>query len=108
MSEPERPSTVQSHTICAKVGCGHLYVTVSTQDDWPEVFLKLGKPGGCPSAFLQALARVCSFAMRAGVPKERIIHACKDISCPSPMWDGGEHNLSCPDAIARVLDKMEK
>lgn len=100
----ERPPMVRGYTLCKKTGCGKLYVTDNTEGEFKEVFLRLGKPGGCAAAFLQALARVSSFALRAGVPKERIVQACKGIGCPSPMWDGSVQHLSCPDAIAKALE----
>lgn len=102
MTRPNRP--IEGETPRAKTGCGFLYLTDNTKDEYKEVFLKLGKPGGCPRAFLQALGMAISLGLRAGVPKEDFIKAFKDIQCPSPMWDGGKQNLSCPDAIAKMLD----
>lgn len=100
-----RPEEVESITPRAKTGCGYLYLTVSTNADYEEVFLKLGKTGGCPAAFLQALAMVTSVAMRAGVPREKIVKILSGISCPNPCWDGSVHNLSCPDAVSKMLTK---
>lgn len=107
MSRPKRP--IEGETPRTKVGCGFLYLTHSTKDEeYKEVFFKLGKPGGCPAAFLQALGMVTSLALRAGVTKEKIIHQWKEIRCPSPMWDGRKQNLSCPDALARMLEEAEQ
>lgn len=103
MSRPNRP--IEGETIRTKVGCGYIYMTNNLKDEYPEVFLRLGKPGGCPRAFLQALGMAISLGSRAGVTKEDFIKAFKDISCPSPMWDGPKHNLSCLDAIAKMLEE---
>jgi hypothetical protein len=87
------------------VGCGFLYLTDNTKDEYQEVFFRLGKPGGCPAAFLQALWMIANLALRAGVEKDEIIKAWRDIGCPSPHWDGPNLNKSCPDAIARMLSE---
>jgi ribonucleoside-diphosphate reductase alpha chain len=97
-----------------KTGCGKIYVTDNTESDYPEIFIQMGKSGGCAQSFCQALARVASFAlrtgMRAGVPKEemkgRIIHAWKGIQCPSMAVSDGRKTLSCADAIAQVLEGL--
>lgn len=104
MSRPDRP--IEGRTPRTKTGCGYLYVTDNTSDEYKELFFRLGKPGGCPAVFLQALAIVTSLAIRAGVPKEKIVAGWKDICCPNPCWDGPKHNKSCPDAIARLLERL--
>lgn len=48
---------------------------------------------------------IVSLALRGPVTKEDIVKAFRDIQCPNPMWDGSKHNLSCPDAIAKVLEE---
>jgi hypothetical protein len=96
---------VRGETPRIKTGCGFLYVTDNTTSEYKEVVFKLGKTGGCAAALLQALAVVTSLALRAGVSKEKIMDKWKGIGCPSPIWDGGVQILSCPDAIAQVLQK---
>lgn len=103
MDRPDRP--IHGTTPRTKTGCGYLYLINNTKDDYKEVFFKLGKPGGCPQCFLQALGMVASLALRGQVTKEELIKAWKDIQCPNPMWDGTIHNLSCPDAIAKMLER---
>jgi ribonucleoside-diphosphate reductase alpha chain len=90
-----------------KTGCGFLYITDNTTSEYQEVFFKLGKTGGCAAALLQALAVVTSLALRAGVPKKKIMDKWKGIGCPNPMWDGPVQILSCPDAIAQALQDKE-
>lgn len=105
MARPDRP--ISGETPRSKTGCGYLYVIDNTKDEYKELFFRLGKPGGCPQCFLQALGMITSIAIRAGVPKEKVIEIFKEIQCPNPMWDGPKHNLSCPDAIAKMLEEAD-
>ena len=98
-----RPDQNEGETTRIKTGCGWLYITDCTESEYKEVFIRLGKTGGCAAAFLQALAISVSLGLRAGVPKERFIDLFKDIRCPTPCWYKGEQVLSCPDGIAKML-----
>jgi ribonucleoside-diphosphate reductase alpha chain len=100
----DRPDHNPGFTTVIATGCGKIYVTDNTDSDYPEIFVQMGKSGNCAQSFCQALARVASFSLRAGIPKERIIHAWKGIQCPSPTVSDGRKVLSCADAIAQVLE----
>jgi ribonucleoside-diphosphate reductase alpha chain len=96
-------------TVKKKTGCGNMYITSSTLPDYPEVFIRHGKTGGCQECWCQAMGRVISFTLRfrdatLEERRERVIHALKDIRCPNPMHDGNIQHLSCPDAIARAME----
>lgn len=103
-----RPQTLKGTTHRIKTGCGYLYITDNTDSDCAEIILRLGKPGCCPRAFLQAIAMTASVALRYGMPKEKLISQWKGIQCPSPMWSEGRQVLSCPDAVAQVLELTMK
>jgi ribonucleoside-diphosphate reductase alpha chain len=87
-------------------GCGTIYVTVGS-DEYGicEVFLTLGKSGGCAAAQLEAIGRLTSISLRAGIDIKSIIKQLRGIRCPSISWSGGKSILSCADAIASVLEK---
>ena len=53
----------------------------------------------------EANARLISLALRSGV-EVQIVTAGVGIRCPHPMWQDGKQVLSCPDAIAQVLESM--
>ena len=69
-----------------------------------EVFANLGKSGGSDSAYLQAIARLASMSLRAGVEPDQIVDQLRGIT-DEPAWDGGTLVRSAPDAIAIALNR---
>jgi ribonucleoside-diphosphate reductase alpha chain len=102
-----RPATTVGVTKRIDTGCGHLYVTINTDENGIcEVFTQMGKAGGCASAQLEAIARLISLALRSNVKVESIIKQLRSIRCPSPMWSKGKMILSCADGIANALEEF--
>ncbi len=101
-----RPETTQGITEKVAIGCGNLYITVN-YDDYGicEVFTNTGKAGGCPSQS-EATARLTSVALRSGINVKTIISQLRGIRCPSTIRQPGMKCTSCPDAIARVIEKV--
>lgn len=100
-----RPEIWPGETRRVRTGCGNLYVTVNRDGDGPaEVFMRMGKTGGCAAAQAEAVARLVSLALRSGVALPAVVKELRGIRCPSPAWgEEGGPVLSCPDAVARVL-----
>lgn len=88
-----------------KTGCGNAYVIVTHDDQGlAEVFMVLGKSGGCAAAQIEAICRIASLALRSGIDPTMIVKHLRDIQCPNPMpFPKEERTLSCADGIAKVL-----
>lgn len=101
-----RPAVTMGITEKVKIGCGNLYVTVNYDENGIcEVFTNTGRHGGCPSQS-EATARLVSIALRSGIDVQTIIGQLKGIRCPSTIRQPGMKVTSCPDAIARAIEKV--
>ena len=102
-----RPKITYGTTEKTKIGCGKLYITInSDQKGINEVFTTTGKGGGC-HAQSEAISRLASLALRSGVAIEEVVDQLRGIRCEAAMIRKDVHNLSCPDAIGRALEKYD-
>ncbi len=101
-----RPEITNGLTERVKIGCGNLYITVNYDDQGIcEVFTNTGRHGGCPSQS-EATSRLVSIALRSGIDIDTIVEQLKGIRCPSTIRQQGLKVTSCPDAIARAIQKV--
>jgi len=104
-----RPRVTVGRTIETKTGCGSLYVTINEDNEGiAEVFVQLGKSGGCAASQTEAIGRLLSVALRSWVNPEVLVKQLKGIRCPSIGFDSGEVITSCADGVAKVLEKWLK
>ncbi len=103
-----RPKVTIGTTEKTKIGCGKLYITInSDKKGINEVFTTTGKGGGC-HAQSEAISRLASLALRSGVAIEEVVDQLRGIRCEAAMIRKDVHNLSCPDAIGRALEKYDE
>ena len=70
-----------------------------------EVFTTIGKAGGCARVFRSQRPLDfpgTPFWSGSGADCQKQL---RGIRCPHPMWQDGKQVLSCPDAIAQVLEE---
>ena len=94
-------------TYYKRVACGHIYITVNRYQGRPvEVFMQSSKSGGC-SANTEALGRMASTMLRAGIDPDIVVDAVLGVKCAacSAIKGKGESidGLSCSDVMARVI-----
>ena len=102
----DRPEVLHGATYRIVTGCGNLYVTVNFEEDGRifEVFTQMGKAGGCASSQAEAIGRLVSTSLRAGVEAMALIEQLKGIRCHNSCLTDGKSVLSCSDALAQGLE----
>ena len=103
----KRPEVMVGKTYRMKTGYGNLYITINDDEDGKpfEVFATIGKSGGFFQEQSEAICRLSSLAMRAGIRVEEVISDLKGIRGPMPIFTEKGTVLSLPDAIGRVLEE---
>lgn len=103
----ERPDVVSGFTYKVKTGYGNIYITINNDENGNpfEVFATIGKTGGFFQEQSEAICRLISLSLRAGIKAENIIKNLKGIRGPMPIMTNRGTILSLPDAIAKVLEE---
>jgi len=100
-----RPEVMTGVTQRIGTGCGNLYVTINENGSGGpfELFAQIGKAGGCAASQTEAIGRLISLALRAGVDPRAVAKQLRGVRCPSPAWNQGEKVYSCADGIGQAL-----
>lgn len=106
-----RPESTAGHTERVVVGCGRkLFITVNEDEEGLfEVFMNVGKGGGCIASHTEALGRMISLSLRNYVEPDEIVEQLAGIRCPYIQWNKeGTPYTSCADAVAKVIAKYSE
>lgn len=81
-------------------GCGKIYITINQdfEGNAVEVFVRLGKAGGCGAATMEGVGRLISTALRSGSDPRDIMKTVKGIQCHRT-------GSSCLDCVGRILEE---
>ncbi|MCX7643352.1 MAG: ribonucleoside-diphosphate reductase, adenosylcobalamin-dependent, partial [Armatimonadetes bacterium] len=101
-----RPMVMVGKTYKLRTEMGNVYVTVNADEEGPqEVFVRLGKSGSSAMAFTEAIGRLISLALRAGVSPNAIVDQLSGIkSSSATRQENGTIVFSVPDAVAKALE----
>lgn len=102
-----RPDLMFGTTTRRRTSCGDLYLTVNRDEEEKpfEAFATMGKAGGCEGSFNEAIGRLISLCMRAGVTPREIVKQLIGIRCNKPFGIGPDKVLSCSDAVAKIFNQ---
>lgn len=107
----ERPELLSGFTLKARTACGPIYITINDDEDGKpfEVFVSMGKAGGCASAQEQALGRLLSWGLRSGAYLHEAAKQLRGIGCHlTPKDDETPIHLkkrACSDVVAIAIIK---
>ena len=73
-----------------------------------QLFLNLGKSGGCVNTFTEALGRVLSTALSSGIDPYLLAEQLQGITCPHTAFTDGVSVTSVPDALGKILAEYEQ
>ena len=100
-----RPTKTSGRTTKAKTGCGSQYVTINNDEVGAcEVFITLGKSGGCIGILNAVIGRLISLALRSGIEFAEILDDLDDMKCPK-SYEGAKSSPQCiADAINKYME----
>ena len=91
----------QGVTYTSNCGCGNIYVTCNDVDGkLNEVFIKLGKAGGCASAVMTCTGTLLSHSLQNGMPLEPLILSLNGVGCHTKP--------NCLSEVGKILELHRK
>jgi ribonucleoside-diphosphate reductase alpha chain len=89
-----------------------MYVTINEDEHGRafEVFVQMGKAGGCPMSHMAALGKTISVALRSGAEINEIARHLVGTRCIRPVnkvMGKGQEVLSCADGMGRIMAEYQ-
>jgi len=107
----EREDELKGYTRRFRMGCGKLYVTFNFDSAgvFRELFIRLGKAGGCQGCLVQGLGRLLSLAVQGDPDPAVLGKTLIGMQCPGNALGPPETRLySCLDGIGKELISIGK
>ena len=100
-----RPKTLTGKTVRMETAYGRMYVTLNSdeQGNLIEVFTAMGKAGGLGASMTEAICRLISTSLRAGVSPRKVISEIRGIT-DQPFGFGDSRVTSVADAIGKAME----
>ncbi len=100
-----RPKVLTGKTVRTETAYGKMYITLNTDDQGNliEVFATLGKAGGLGASMTEAITRLISTSLRAGVAPRSVIKELRGIT-DQPFGFGDNRVTSVADAIGKTME----
>lgn len=102
-----RPDMLKGQTRKIKTPSGVLWCTMNFFNGLPfEAFVQIGKGGSDLAAITEAISRLISLSLRAGVDSREVIKQLEGIGGNGHVGFGASKVTSVPDGIAKVMKEM--
>lgn len=104
-SPAPRPKVLDGKTVRVETAYGRMYITLNTdaEGNLLEVFAVLGKAGNLGASMTEAITRLISTSLRAGVAPRAIIKELRGIT-DQPFGFGDNRVTSVADAIGKTME----
>lgn len=102
----KRPLELYGYTKSVDTGCGKMYITFNFDPDNNElfeVFLRLGKAGGCAFAQNTSIGMLVTYICRTSGFSQDIAKLLSGVQCTESKT--GTEQKSCADALAKLLQE---
>jgi ribonucleoside-diphosphate reductase alpha chain len=105
----QRPIKRDGATVEIKTPHGKFFVTVNFYEDKPiEMFFSIGKQGGMVNVVIDALARICSKGLQAGMDMTWIIDTLEGLKGDHPFWFKISDNEEKQQQAESIVDALSK
>ena len=96
---------MSGYTLIYRMACGNVYVTYNFEGGkLLEIFMRIGKSGGCQACQAQAFGRIVSISLQSGDAPEKLGKTLIGMQCPGAQsGEPGKRLSSCLDGIGREL-----
>jgi ribonucleoside-diphosphate reductase alpha chain len=104
----KRPIKRDGSTVEIKTPHGKFFVTVNFVNNKPiEMFFSIGKQGGLVNVIIDALARICSKGLQAGMDMDWIIDTLEGLKGDS-FWFKMDENKEQSEQAESIVDALSK